>query len=196
MNEYKSLNKYLTKNEKKSTNKYFTYFLSKSFLAVILFLSFLISIKYNPSFKSVIYKEVYENNLSFSTFRSFYDKHFGDILPSSRLFNSDVMVFNEKLTYKEASLYKDGVALVVDYKYLVPLIKDGVVVFIGKKDEYGDVVIVDSDDIEIWYCNINTSDISIYDYLKKGSFIGEAKEDVIYLVFKKDKEFLDYKDYI
>ena len=188
--------KYLNKNEKKTTNKYLNYFISKSILAVILFLSFLISIKHNSSYKDIIYKEVYENNLSFATFRSFYDKYFGDILPSSKIFNSEVMVFNENLTYKEANSYKDGVALTVDYKYLVPLIKDGVVVFIGKKDEYGDVVIVESDDIEIWYCNINTSDINMYDYLKKGTFIGEAKEDVIYLVFKKDKEFLNYKDYI
>ena len=36
----------------------------------------------------------------------------------------------------------------------------------------------------------------MYDYLEKGSYIGEANGDTIYLLFQKDGKFLDYKEYI
>ena len=36
----------------------------------------------------------------------------------------------------------------------------------------------------------------MYDYLKKGSIIGEALDDKLVLVFTKDGKNLDYKKYI
>ena len=43
-------------------------------------------------------------------------------------------MFNEKLKYKEESLYKDGVKLTVNTNYLVPVMKSGIVVFMGEKE--------------------------------------------------------------
>ena len=36
----------------------------------------------------------------------------------------------------------------------------------------------------------------MYDYVSKGSFIGEVNGDNLYLVFQKDGKFLDYKKYV
>ena len=41
------------------------------------------------------------------------------------------MVFKDTLSYKSKINYLDGVELTVDNKYLVPVIKSGLVVFIG-----------------------------------------------------------------
>ena len=114
-----------------------------------------------------------------------------------RRINISVSVFNEKLTYKEQSLYKDGVKLTVEDNYLVPIIESGIVVFMGEKEEYGQTVIVQQvNGIDVWYSNVDTSNISLYQYLTKGNLLGEAKSNYIYMVFQKDGKFLDYKEYI
>ena len=38
--------------------------------------------------------------------------------------------------------------------------------------------------------------MKLYDYIEKGSLIGEAKDEKIYLVFSKEGKYLDYKKYI
>lgn len=38
--------------------------------------------------------------------------------------------------------------------------------------------------------------IKMYDYVKKGDLIGEAKDKKIYLLFEEKGKFLDYKKYI
>ena len=36
----------------------------------------------------------------------------------------------------------------------------------------------------------------MYDYVNKGDFLGEVKDNILYLVFEKDGVFLNYKEYI
>ncbi len=201
MDEYKSLNKYLNKKGNREENNNFDvmirFLLSKILICLILFVCFLIGIKGSSSFKATFYDKVYTQSFSFATVNSWYKSLFGDVFPLENFFPKDVEVFSEKLTYESANIYKDGVALKVSEKYLVPLLNDGIVVYLGDKDDYGKTLIVQQEDgIEVWYCNINFSDISMYDYLNKGSFVGEANGDSIYLVFEKDGKFLDYKNYI
>ena len=50
--------------------------------------------------------------------------------------------------------------------------------------------------IDAWYGNIDTTSIKLYDYVEKGSLLGEAKNKKLYLVFQKDGKFLNYQDYI
>ena len=80
---------------------------------------------------------------------------------------------------------------------MVPLLNSGVVIFLGEKEDYGNTLIVQQENgIDVWYSNINFSNISMYEYLEKGRYIGEANGDIIYLLFQKDGKFLDYKEYI
>ena len=46
----------------------------------------------------------------------------------------------------------------------------------------------------MWYSNVTTN-LKMYDYIEKGTNIGEAN-NTLYLVFKKDGDILNYEDYI
>ena len=79
---------------------------------------------------------------------------------------------------------------------MVPILESGVVVFIGEKDDYKNTIIVEQvDGIDVFYGNIKTNNIKLYDYVEKGELLGEANKE-LYLVFQKDGEYLDYKEYI
>ena len=107
------------------------------------------------------------------------------------------MVFNEKLTYLSKNKYLDGVKLKVNTNYLVPIIESGIVVYIGEKEGYGNTIIIQGADFtDIWYGNISNTNVSLYDYVDKGSFLGEANGEEIYLVFSQDGNILDYEKYI
>ena len=200
MDEYKSLNKYLNKNTLKSDNKFNSFskrLISKFLISLILFILFLIGNKVSLEFKPKFYNIVYNETFSFAEFKGWYNENFGEVFPLNNLFPNDVKVFNESFVYDSANLYKDGVALKVTNQYLVPLLNSGVVIFLGEKEDYGNTLIVQQENgIDVWYSNINFSNISMYEYLEKGRYIGEANGDIIYLLFQKDGKFLDYKEYI
>ena len=47
----------------------------------------------------------------------------------------------------------------------------------------------------MWYGNLDNISVNLYDYLNKNTLIGSSK-DSLYLVFQKNGEYLNYKDYI
>ena len=78
----------------------------------------------------------------------------------------------------------------------INLIDSGIVVYVGEKEGYGNTVIVQqSNGIDVWYGNVDNVDVNLYDYLIKNTIIGTSK-DSLYLVFQKNGEYLDYKNYI
>lgn len=156
----------------------------------------LIVLKSNPQFKTNFYKYVYEDNISFAQINNWYQSKFGSPLPFSNVFEESIPVFNETLKYNEANKYKDGVSLKVGIDYLTPILEGGIVIFIGEKEGYGKTAIIQqSNGIDVWYSNLKEVNVNLYDYVKKGSLIGMASEE-LYLVFIKDGEILDYKEYI
>lgn len=197
MDKSKFLNKKNNRNDENELKKFIVSFVSKCLVSIAIFLLLLIISNKNISLKEKINNKVFKNNISFATINSWCKNKLGGILPFDKVVAPDVSVFNEKLTYKEQSLYKDGVKLTVEDNYLVPIIESGIVVFIGEKEEYGQTVIVQQvNGIDVWYSNVDTSNISLYQYLTKGNLLGEAKSNYIYMVFQKDGKFLDYKEYI
>lgn len=199
MNEYKSVTKYLNRKKQSSNIKRkFLVFASKILICIVLLLIFLIVLKKDENTNQIIYKYLYENNIDFASINNLYKKYFGDILPFQSIANEPVkQVFNEKITYTDASIYKNGVKLEVDNNYLIPILESGVVVFIGQKDDFNNTVIIQQvDGINVWYGNINNLNVNLYDYVSKGEFLGESIDNSLYLLFEKDGEYLDYKDYI
>mgnify|MGYP003319817741 CR=1 FL=1 len=172
--------------------------ISKICICIILVLINLILFKAFPNFKKGFYTAVYEKNISFSSINEFYKKHAGSSLPFENLFNSPTStVFNEKLTYSENHKYLDGVKLIVQENYLVPALDKGLVIFIGEKESYGKTVIIQqSNGIDVWYGNLENINVNMYDYIEQGSLLGEVTTKELYLLFKKDGENLDYKEYI
>ena len=101
------------------------------------------------------------------------------------------------LEYQKDEKYKDGVKLTLDSDYLIPATSSGLIVFAGEKEGYGNTIILQRpDNVEIWYSNLDTTSVSLYDYVKAGATIGAAKDNTLYMVFTKDGEYLDYKEYI
>ena len=166
--------------------------LSKLLITIIITLICLIFIRKDIKFKTLFYKKIYEDSFDFGYINKLYKQYFGKILPLS--IETTKPVFNEDLIIESKEKYLDGVKLVTKNK-LIPLLKDGLVVYVGEKEEYGNTIIVSgSDGIDIWYSNMDNINIKLYDYLEKGSLIGESSNLV--LVYKKDGEVLNYNDYI
>ena len=168
-------------------------------ILIIITLITLISLKSNTKLRTSFYKNVLDKNFKFSSINKLFKDKFGTPIPFSDVIEKGEtkQVFSEKLKYSEKSKYLDGVKLKVDNNYLVPNIENGIIVFIGNKENYGNTVIVEgTDGIDIWYCNVSSNNLKLYDYLEKGTLIGEALSNDIYLVYKKDGKVLNYEDYI
>ena len=195
MDEYKSVKKYLSKNERPTVKVPFS-ILNRIFISIILLLVCLCMTKVNASFKDWIYKNVYQTNFSFAKINKLYEKYFGDIYPLEGLSINTKPVFNEQLIYSEKEAYKEGVKLIVDNNYLVPVLESGIVVFIGEKENYGNTIIIQQvDGTDVWYVGIDDSNVKIYDYVEKGNLLGQALSNEIYLYYQKQGEFIDYKEY-
>lgn len=178
------------KNDKrKILNKYLTRFM----LAVIFFL---VSIIYtNLSDKNLLlYKEyVLTESLPFTKIKGWYEDLFGEVLPKN---DNTQTVFDGKLVYKEISDYEDGERLTISSHSLVNSLASGVVVFVGEKDNYGNTIIIQGiDGADIWYGNLSNISVSLYDYIEEGTVIGETLDEYLYLVIKKDNEYIKYEDY-
>jgi len=177
--------------------KYLRSLITRCLIVVIIFLGMAICSKKSEMFKDMIVENVYEDNISFVEIKQFYTKYFGGVVPLEQG-NDDVsLVFNEELDYKDESVFYDGVKLMVNKNYLIPVIEEGMVMYIGEKENYGNVVIIEGiDGINIWYGNINRVAVKLYDYVNVGSYLGETVDDKLYLVYEKDNEFLDYREYL
>lgn len=176
------------------TQKKIRSFINRVLITTIIFLVGLIVSKNNASVKEFINKSIYTPTLKFTQAKKLYNKYFGKYFGTTK---ETTPVFTEKLSYSKANLYKDGVKLTVTNNYLVPALESGIVIFIGNKEGYGDTLIIEQiNGVDVWYSNISIKDIKMYDYIEKGSLIGETKDTNLYLLFQKDGNYLDYKKYI
>ena len=171
-------------------------FCSRFLVFTIIVLICMIALKSSYNLRNFIYKNVFQNNIKFAKINELYEKYFGSSLPLTSKTNT-LLVSSEKFQYESKEKYKDGVKLKASDNYAIPILNSGIVVFTGEKEGYGKTVIIEgADEVEIWYSNLKEVKVSMYDYLKKGSIIGEANGDNFILVFTKDGKVLDYKKYI
>ena len=176
-------------NKKKILNKYLTRFM----LAVIFFLASIIFTNMGDK-NLLLYKEyVLTESLPFTKIKGWYEDLFGSVLPKS---DNTQTVMSGKLVYKEIDDYLDGEVLTVSSKSLVNSLTSGVVVFSGEKEGYGNTVIIQGiDGADIWYGNLENVSVSLYDYLESDTIIGSTIDEHLYLVIKKDNEYIKYEDY-
>lgn len=177
--------------------KYLHNLISRGLLALILILGSLIYIKPSSSHMLLYKQYVFTNNWSFTKVNKIYQKYFGKVLPFEKIVEENTaQVFNEKLVFKDKKPFEKGVSLKVGSSYMVPSLSSGLVVFIGDKETYGKTVIIQGmDGIDVWYANINVADLKLYDYIVKGSLIGETINEELYLVFQKNGSYLTYEEY-
>lgn len=167
-------------------------------IVLLLTISTLIILKKYPDLKEKFYQKVYEENISFASINHLYKNIFGSPIPFSDYLESKIKpVFNEKLKFYKSETYQDGVKLIVDKNYLVPSLESGMVIFVGDKDNYPNTIIIEQvNGIDVWYSNLENINVTLYDYIDKGSLIGSTIDDELYLVYKKDGKVLDYNDYL
>ena len=197
MDEYLKMHKMkkkdFNKNNDVSKKKIISKYVTKFMLAIIFFLVSVIFT--NMSDKNLLlYKEyVLTESLPFTKIKGWYEELFGKVLPKS---DNTQTVMSGKLVYKEIKDYQDGEVLTVSSKALVNSLTSGVVVFLGEKDGYGNTVIIQGiDGVDIWYGNLENVSVTLYDYIEEGTVIGSIKDEFLYLVIKKDNEFIKYEDY-
>ena len=167
--------------------------ISKLLIAVIFFLVSVIFT--NSSDKNLLfYKEhVLTESIPFTKIKGWYEDLFGEVLPKN---DNNQMVMNGHLVYKSIENYKDGEVLSLSSNTLINNLTSGVVVFVGEKDDYGETIIIQGvDGVDIWYGNLTNVSVKLYDYVEKNKLIGETKDDKLYLVIKKNNEFIKYEDY-
>ena len=187
---------YMDQSSNKKVSHYISNLFTRVLLATVMLLIGVIVIKGSEEGKSLLEKTFFTTNISFAKISSYYDKYFGNGIVLGEEKEDDKMVFNEQLSYKEKEDYLNGVKLTVDDNYLVPSLKSGIVVFIGEKDNLGNVLIVQGvDGCDIWYGNINVGDIKLYDYIESGILLGETNGDFLYIMVQKNGEYLNYDEY-
>ena len=169
-------------------------FITRVLIVVIIFLVGMILVKSNSKAKNSILKQVYDTNFKFTKVKEIYQKYFGNILSIDKLALEDKQVFQEELTYQKSKSYLDGVKLQVNDNYMVPALESGIVIFMGEKEGYGNTIVIEQiDGIDVYYSNISSDGIKLYDYVEKGSALGEVENNLLYLVFKKDGKVLSYE---
>ena len=184
------------KDNKSSKSNLFKNIVLRVLITIIVTLILLIGFKMNNNFKKTFYHYVYEENFPFSAVKNFLQEKFGTSLTFDKIV-TDEEVFNEKLSYKDKSLYHDGVKLTVSSEYMIPSLESGIVVYIGEKENYKQVVIVQKmNGVDVWYGNIKQANVKLYDYVEKGSLIGQVDNKTLYLVFQKEGKFVDYQSYL
>ncbi len=177
--------------------KYLRSLILRCMSVIVLFLIMAILSKANTTYKDLIVSNIYEKNISFAKIKKIYDKYLGGVIPLDKNIEKEITVFNEELSYEDESIYHDGVKLTVSNNYLVPIQTEGMVVYIGEKENYGNVVIIEGiDGIDIWYGNMEKISPKLYDYVEKNTYLGTTKDNILYLVYQKDGKFLNYKEYL
>ena len=197
MDEYKSLKKFQKEKQEKSSIKRIVFkTVTEIMLSIVLLLIALILSK-NVTMREQIYKYVYLDNLSFKQIELIYQKYFGFLVPSQKEEETE-LVSSEKLIYKEEKeLENGGVRLTFNGQQEISALVDGLVLFVGEKEGYGKTLVLEqTDGVEAWYVGMDTSDLKIYDYIKKGEMIGTSQKEYIDLYFKKKGEVVSYQDYI
>ena len=185
MDEYKSVEKYLNKQKKKVTHNeskrienpvrsMILGFINRTLISGIFLLSVLCMIKMNPDTKKQVYQTVYGSNFSFASFQKWYQKNFGNLFPKeiTKKIGNDQMVFQESFVYQKKENIENGVRV------------------------WETLIIQQVNGVDAWYVGLTPKDLKLYDYVEKGSLLGEAREKTLDLYFQKEGAFVDYQDYI
>lgn len=163
-------------------------FLKRIFLSLMVFILLCYLIDNSVKAHEIILK----NNIDFSYIRSKTRKLLG--IP---LIKKDLYVTSEKIKYYNIEEYKNGYKLTVDNNYIIKSLSDGVVIFIGNIEGLNKTVKVESSDgLIISYGYLENISVNMYDYIDKNKILGSAENNTLYISFEKNKEYLNYEEYL
>ncbi|MBM7644716.1 stage IV sporulation protein FA [Scopulibacillus daqui] len=99
---------------------------------------------------------------------------------------------------KKFSAASKGVLVKTSANSQVKAVKDGFVVFVGKKDKTGETVIIQhKDGSESWYGKLDNVNVKTYDFVKRGQKVGTVskgdhnQKGTFYFALKEGNHFID-----
>lgn len=196
MSNYEIIESLKKKKHNVKNNSYISNLFTRTLLSVIVVLLSAIYINTSTKNYDLYKKNLFETSLSFTKISNTYNKLFGSVIPLEIDKGTTKMVFNDKINYNSIDKYENGYKLSLNNSAVTSLY-DGIVVFIGEKEGYGNTIIIQgSDGVDIWYGNVTNVSTTLYDYVDKSTMIAESIEDTLYLVFNKKDEYLSYEEYL
>lgn len=177
-----------------SKSNYVNFLITRIITAIIVFFLCLIVTNFSNKAEYFIKNEVLTDNISFAKVTKIIDKYLGFKFPIEEPIE-DATVFKDKIIAESVEPYNNGYSLDVGTHFLVPIINSGIVAFIGEKEGMGPTVIIEgTDEIEYWYGGLENISVNLYDYVSASQLLGNTQSEKLYLVFKKNGEFLDYEE--
>ena len=168
------------KNESNNNNNNFFKLIFSKLFTIVIFCMIVITISNtNEKFRNFLINDVLNNTMDFSKMNNLLDraKQFG-------VSEKDI----------ESEEYMDGYKYYVIEKDNIIMKDSGIITFIGEKEGYGNVVIVQqSNGYYAWYGNIKES-VKLYDYIEKGEYLGNSMSDFYYYVLYKDDKPIKYEN--
>ncbi|WP_035431526.1 M23 family metallopeptidase [Bacillus sp. UNC322MFChir4.1] len=177
-------------------------FLFKLLLSAILVLVVAILFKNSTnSFEEprTVVKQVMKEEFQFATVSKWYESKFGK--PLSFLPSSEKKIAQKEKDYAVPASGKimqnfqangQGVFVQTAANAVVESVNEGIVVSIGQKEEFGNIVeIQHADGTESWYGNLGETSVKLYDYVAKKQKVGTVANGKFYFAFKKNEKFID-----
>jgi len=193
-NKHRKHNYDYDNNEDNKKIKYLKFLITRVLLSIILVISVSIYIKLDQENVVLVEKYFFEENLQFTKINNWYKENLGEIIPDVNK-NSELVFSSSEIKNREYIEYENGVKINLGSKSPISVLNGGIVVFIGKKDNYGNTIIIQGNDgIDYWYGGITNVSINLYDYIEKDTLIGESINDYIYLVLQKDGKYIKYEE--
>lgn len=200
MDEYRLLKKKIKKseynNEEKILKEKIMNFISRVLISALIFVLGLIFIKDDNKNKSWIYKNIYQDNITMVKVEKIYKKYVADFLEQKKEKDEILAVSKEGIYYEKIEEKENGVNLITGKDIIIPAFEEGIVLYIGDKDNYKDVLVIKQiDGTETWFVGVATN-LKIYDYIEKNEIVGKTINDNLEIYFKQNGESIDYKKYI
>lgn len=182
------------KKDEVTSSNYVSHLFTRTLISVILVLSCAIFVNLDDKNLLVFKNHLFTNTIPFAKINELYKKYFGTLGPSIAPETS--LVFQNTSLYQSIEPWNDSYKVKLNTN-AVSFLESGIVVFSGEKENLGQTVIVQGvDGVDIWYSNLSSSNLTMYDYVEKGNILGTAIGDEIILTFVENGEYIGYEKYI
>lgn len=185
-------NQYLHQCTKPQTKRstYISNLFTRTLLSAILVLLCAIFVHTKDENLLFFKEKLFSESLAFTKMNEWYTKYFGPIVPEST--KATTPVFQEDQLYTNITPYNDSYKASASGP--VTFLESGIVVFCGEKEGFGNTVIIQGiDGVDIWYSNLEEINLSMYDYVEKGTILGEAKEGEVLFTFLSNGNYISYE---
>lgn len=180
----------------KIKTKYISSLVTRVLLSLVIILFSLIINKINPNLYLKVKNYTFNKTLNFIKVNKLSKKIIGKEVFYTSNNNSDIKIVNEEKLTSDSVKYFEAEKFKVSKNLPIGAISSGVIIYIGKKENYNNTVIIQgTDNYNIWYGNIENINYSLYDYVEKESLIGSCISDELYLIIEKDGKLFTYEEY-